>query len=110
MSEQAAIEWHRVAKASEVGEDEPRAVRVGDDIVAIYNVGGAFYATDDVCTHEFASLSEGYVEGDVIECPLHAGRFHIPSGKAMSAPVTEDLRTYPVKVEDGDVYVGISAD
>ncbi len=110
MSEQAAIEWHRVAKASEVREDEPRAVRVGDDIVAIYNVGGAFYATDDVCTHEFASLSEGYVEGDVIECPLHAGRFHIPSGKAMSAPVTEDLRTYPVKVEDGDVYVGISAD
>ncbi len=110
MSEPEAIEWHRVARASEVAKEEPRAVRVGDDLIAIYNVDGAFYATADVCTHEFATLSEGYVEGDEIECPLHAGRFHIPSGKAVSAPVTEDLRTYPVKVEDGDIYVGLSAD
>ena len=110
MSEPEAIEWHRVARASEVAKEEPRAVRVGDDLIAIYNVDGTFYATADVCTHEFATLSEGYVEGDEIECPLHAGRFHIPSGKAVSAPVTEDLRTYPVKVEDGDIYVGISAD
>lgn len=110
MSEQTTTVWHRVAKASEVAEDEPSAVRVGDHFIAIYNVGGTFHATADVCTHEFASLSEGFVEGDVIECPLHAGRFHIPSGKALSPPVTEDLRTYPVKLEGEDVYVGIPAD
>ena len=100
MSEQTTTEWHRVAKASEVAEDEPSAVRVGDHFIAI----------SDVCTHEFASLSDGFVEGDLIECPLHAGRFHIPSGKALSPPVTEDLRTYPVKLEGEDVYVGIPAD
>jgi NAD(P)H-dependent nitrite reductase small subunit len=110
MNEQSAVEWHRVATASEVEEDEPRAVRVGDESIAIYKVEGAFYATSDICTHEFASLSEGFIEGDVIECPLHAGRFHIPSGKALSPPVSEDIRTYPVKVEDGNIFVGVSAD
>ena len=110
LSEQPAIEWHRVARTSEVEEDDPKAVRVGDHLIAIFNVGGTIYATADVCTHEFASLSEGFVEGDVIECPLHAGRFHIPSGKALSPPVTEDLGTYPVKLEGDDIYVGVPID
>ncbi len=107
MSEAETTEWHRVAETSEVSEDQPKAVRVGDHLIAIFNVGGKFYATHDICTHEFATLSEGFVEGDVIECPLHAGTFHIPTGKALSPPVTEDLRTYPVKVEGDDIYVGI---
>ncbi len=110
MSEQPAIEWHRVARTREVEEDDPKAVRVGDHLIAIYNVGGTIYAIADVCTHEFASLSEGFVEGDVIECPLHERRFHIPSGKALSPPVTEDLSTYPVKLEGDDIYVGVPAD
>ena len=58
-------------------------------------------------THEFAFLSEGFVDGDVIECPLHAGTFDILTGKAMSPPVTEDLRTYSVKVEGDDIYVAV---
>ena len=110
MSETKATEWHRVAKTGEVAEDEPKAVRVAEHLIAVYKVGGTFYATNDLCTHEFAALSEGFVEGDVIECPLHGGTFHIPTGKALSPPVTDDLRTYPVKVEGDDIYVGIPRD
>ena len=103
-------EWHRVAKTDDVLEDEPKAVQVGNEYIAIYKIDGTFYATDDICTHEFASLAEGFIEGDVIECPLHAGQFHIPTGKAMSPPVTEDLRTFAVKVEGEDIYVEVAED
>ena len=101
-------EWHLVAKTSEVLADEPKAVQVGNEYIAIYKIDGTFYATDDICTHEFASLAGGFIEGDVVECPLHAGQFHIPTGKAMSPPVTEDLRIYAVKVEGDDIYVEVA--
>lgn len=110
MADETTDRWHRVAKMGEVAEDEPKAVRVGDHVVALYNVDGTYFATHDICTHEFASLSEGYVEGDVVECPLHAGRFHIPTGKALVAPVSEDLRTYPVKVVGDDIYIEVTED
>ena len=100
--------WHLAATTSEVLVDEPKAVKIGEHHVAIYNVDGAYYATDDICTHEFASLCEGFIDGDIIECPLHAGQFHIPTGKAMSPPVTEDLRTFKVKVEGDEIYVEVT--
>ncbi|MFP6744644.1 MAG: Rieske 2Fe-2S domain-containing protein, partial [Alphaproteobacteria bacterium] len=68
--------WHLAAKTSEVLVDEPKSVKIGDEYVAIYNVDGTYYATDDICTHEFASLCEGFIDGDIVECPLHAGQFH----------------------------------
>ena len=108
MNQTTAGDWHCVAKIDEVLEDEPKAVQIGNDYIAIYRIDDAFYATDDICTHEFASLAEGFVDGDCIECPLHAGTFHIPTGKAMTAPVTEDLRTYPVKVEGDDIFINIA--
>ena len=100
-------DWHLVAKTDEVQEEEPKAVQVGNEYIAIYRVDGKFYATDDICTHEFASLCEGFIDGDIVECPLHAGQFHIPTGKAMSPPVTEDLKTFAVKVEGDDIYVEV---
>ena len=103
-------DWHLVAKTDEVREDEPKAVQVGNQYIAIYRVDGKFYATDDICTHEFASLCEGFIDGDIIECPLHAGQFHIPTGKAMSPPVTEDLKTFAVKVGGDDLCVGVPKD
>ena len=103
-------DWHLVAKTDEVQEEEPKAVQVGNQYIAIYRVDGKFYATDDICTHEFASLCEGFIDGDIIECPLHAGQFHIPTGKAMSPPVTEDLKTFAVKVEGDDLYVEVPKD
>jgi nitrite reductase/ring-hydroxylating ferredoxin subunit len=108
MNDSTGDDWHRVAKTDDVLDDEPKAVQIGNDYIALYRLDDKFYATDDICTHEFASLAEGFVDGDCIECPLHAGKFHIPTGKAMTAPVTEDIRTYPVKVEGGEIFVNLA--
>lgn len=103
----SASDLHRAARATDIGPGEARQVRIGERALALYNVDGTFYATDDTCTHAFALLSEGYIDGDIVECPLHQGCFHIPTGKAMGPPVIQDLRTYPVKVIDGEIYIEI---
>jgi len=107
MSEQRPAGWHYVAKTSEIEEDVPKALRIGDLFIALYKIADRYYATDDICTHEFAMLSEGYVDGDVIECPLHQARFHIPSGKVVGPPADKDLRTFAVQVVGEDVFVEI---
>jgi naphthalene 1,2-dioxygenase system ferredoxin subunit len=100
-------QWVEIAGVDDIDPEEAKSCRVGNVLLALYNVGGTFYATSDICTHAHAHLSDGYIEDDIVECPLHQGRFHIPSGKAVSAPVTEDVRTYPVKVEGGKVFVQV---
>ncbi|WPB57164.1 non-heme iron oxygenase ferredoxin subunit [Xylophilus sp. GOD-11R] len=97
--------WHPIAKTDEVDAGESLQVKVGDDPIAIYNLDGTFYATHDICTHAHAHLSDGYIDGDCIECPLHAGVFHIPTGKAMSGPVQRSIRIYPCRVEGETVLV-----
>ncbi|MEM6679327.1 MAG: non-heme iron oxygenase ferredoxin subunit [Pseudomonadota bacterium] len=72
---------------------------------ALYNTPEGFFATALMCTHEDESLEDGMVIDCVIECPLHGGRFDVRTGKALSAPVSVDLQTYPVKVEGGRVWV-----
>ena len=100
-------EWHLVATIEDVPEEDVIQVVVGDQFFALYNVNGEFFATDNLCTHQHARLSDGFVIDDIIECPLHQGRFHIPSGKPKGAPVSVALDTYATKVEDGKVYVRI---
>jgi nitrite reductase/ring-hydroxylating ferredoxin subunit len=80
-------------------------VEAGDRVLAVFNVDGAFYATDDACTHGPGSLSGGYVEGDVVECDFHGGCFHIPTGKPVKPPCTEPVRTYAVTVRDGKLWI-----
>lgn len=107
MDTEQALEWHSVAKLGDMRDDEPKPVRVGDRLIALYRIDGKIYATDDVCSHEFAMLSEGFIEGDEIECPLHQARFHIPTGEARSAPATEDIKTFSVRVDGEDISVGV---
>lgn len=82
-------------------------VDIGGKTIALYRLGDEVYATDGVCTHGLALLAEGFVDGDKIECPLHQGVFDIRTGKALSGPVTEDLRVYPVRIEGSDVLVDL---
>jgi MocE subfamily Rieske [2Fe-2S] domain protein len=103
-----APQWVEVAQVDEIKDSEVKSCDVGGVYIAVYNVAGTFYATSDLCTHAYAHLSDGYVENDVIECPIHQGRFHIPTGKALSAPVTEDLRTYAVRVQDQKILVQVA--
>ena len=104
------IEFHAVAKTSELDEDEAIQVMVGRKEIALYNLGGEYYATDDICTHAYASLADGYVEEGHIECPLHGACFDIKTGKALTAPASIDLSTYEVKVEGDTIYVGVPSE
>jgi nitrite reductase/ring-hydroxylating ferredoxin subunit len=73
--------------------------------LAVYDVAGEYFVTDDTCTHGKASLAEGYLEGDEIECPWHGGRFCVRTGKATCLPSSEALQTYAVEIEDGEIFV-----
>jgi len=99
--------WHRVASASDLRDHEGLAVDVGGVAVALYRINGALHAIDDVCTHEFAVLSQGFVQDGTVECPLHAAQFDITTGACLSGPAAQDLRTYPVRQEGDDIYVGV---
>jgi len=103
------VQFHAVADTSEVDEGEALQVSVGRADIAIYKIDGDYYATDDTCTHAYASLADGYVENGQIECPLHGACFDIKTGKAMTPPADVDLRTYPVKTEGGKILVGVPA-
>lgn len=99
--------WHRAAAADEVPEGGVIEVMLAGTPIALYRLDGAFYATHNICTHAFARLSEGSVDADTIECPLHQGVFDIRTGEPLEGPVDEPIATYAVKVEDGAVYVAL---
>ena len=95
-----------VLQAADLDEGSVRAVNVpGYPPIAVYNLGGSFFATDDTCTHGNASLAEGDIEGDEIICPFHEGSFEIRTGEAAAPPCLEAIRTYPVSVVDGALHL-----
>ena len=102
-----SVTWHRAAGRSELTPANPLAVEVGGKLIGLFLVDGTVYAVGNLCTHEFAILTDGFVEGEVIECPLHQARFSIKTGKVLSEPADTDLPTYPVKLSGDDVYVGV---
>jgi 3-phenylpropionate/trans-cinnamate dioxygenase ferredoxin subunit len=73
--------------------------------VIVFNLDGAFHAIEDVCTHDYSSLDEGEIDGDVVICPRHGARFSIRTGEALTAPAYEAIPTFPVRVENGVVQV-----
>lgn len=99
--------FHRVLDVAAIAAGEMRHVEIGARLIAVYNLAGDFYATDDRCTHEFAFLSDGMIDGDSVECPLHGGKFHIKTGRAAAPPCTVDLKTYPVMREGPHLLVGV---
>jgi len=101
--------WHRVAALAEIKEGEVIEARAGDTPVALCRVDGKIHALDDNCPHAFAQLSQGFVEGGEIECPLHGARFEIATGRCVAPPADCDVQTYQIRVEGNDVYVGLPA-
>lgn len=96
-----------VAKADSVGPETVIKVEANGLSFALYNVDGDFYATEEICSHAHASLAEGFIIDDTIECPLHGACFSIKTGEALSAPATDPILTYPVRVDGNDVLIGI---
>lgn len=101
--------WARVAAKGDIAEGRCIGVRSGSLDIAIYHLpGGDFRATDNVCSHAYALLSDGWMENGCIECPLHSARFDIKTGRALSAPAFDAVKVFPVKLEGNDVLVKVS--
>jgi nitrite reductase/ring-hydroxylating ferredoxin subunit len=98
--------WLRACSVEDVAPGEAIALPVTPPL-AVFNVDGEFYATDDTCTHEDSSLADGYIDSDVVECAFHFARFSIRDGRALALPATEPLQSYETHVADGMVYVKV---
>ena len=98
----------RVCAKSEVAADSVKAFAVGASTLAVYNIDGKIYVTDDECTHAAASLADGMLDGDVIECCMHMGSFRVPTGEVVDPPCEVPLRTYQVILEGDDVFVDLN--
>ena len=96
-----------LCKAEDVAAGEVRRIEAAGLTLAVYNLDGDFCVTDDACTHGPGSLSEGFVEGDTIECNFHQGVFNIRTGACVKPPCMVPVRTYRTIVEDGRVYVEV---
>ena len=97
-----------LCKTDEVAVGAALKVEKDDMVLAVFNVEGEFYVTDDNCTHGPGSLSEGYIEGDVVECNFHNGAFNIRTGEVVLPPCMIPIRTYKTVVEDGAVFIELS--
>lgn len=105
-----AGEWHYAVNAADLDDEDIVQVVVNSLELAVCRIKGKFYATEDQCTHGHASLSEGVVVGDVIECPIHQGRFCARTGAPRGGPVSVPLRTFPIKVEKDQVFVQVDSE
>jgi 3-phenylpropionate/trans-cinnamate dioxygenase ferredoxin subunit len=95
-----------VAQVSEIGPGQREVFDVNETYVAVFNVGGVYYAIEDICTHDDGPLVEGEVDGFEIECPRHGARFDIRSGQVTRMPAVEPVHWYPVRVEGNAIQVG----
>ena len=97
--------WQRVGPADELDEEDVMPFEYNGREYAIYHTTDGYFASDGMCTHEEEPLADGLVIDNVIECPLHQGRFDVRSGKALSAPVCVDLQTFAVQVHAGAIFI-----
>jgi naphthalene 1,2-dioxygenase system ferredoxin subunit len=97
--------WVRAASRGDLADGEVLGLVLAGREIALYDIDGQLYATDDVCTHAYARLSDGWLDKGEIECPLHAGRFDVKTGKALCPPVTDALKTYPLRLVDDEIQI-----
>jgi nitrite reductase/ring-hydroxylating ferredoxin subunit len=100
-------EYSRVASTGEIGPGKMKCVQIDGRRMLLANVDGTFFAADALCTHEDASLCTGSLHGEFVKCPLHGSRFNLRTGQVMEEPAEENLRIYPVRIEDGNVLVSL---
>ena len=96
-----------LCSAAEVAPGTALKVETGELALAVFNVGGEFFVTDDMCTHGPGSLSEGYIEDDVVECNFHNGQFNIKTGAVVGPPCMVPVKTYKTTVENGRVLIEV---
>lgn len=100
------MDWLEVIAASALADGEHVVVDVDGDDVALFNIGGEFYAIRNQCSHAEVPLADGQLDGDEIVCPLHGARFCVKTGQVKCAPAYENVARYPVRLENGKVLIG----
>jgi len=100
-------QWIAVGAFEDIDDEDVMRFDHGGHTYAVYRVGNGVYASDGLCTHEQAHLCDGYLMDHVIECSKHNGRFDIRDGRPLGAPVCIALKTYPAKVEGGQIFIEI---
>jgi nitrite reductase/ring-hydroxylating ferredoxin subunit len=104
--DEASGGWVKVATQSELPPGSMICVQPAADPIAVYHLeDGTLCATDAICSHQYALLTDGLLEADVVECPLHAAQFNVRTGEALSDPAEVDLKTYEVRVEGVDILL-----
>ena len=94
-------------KVGELDGGDVKAVDAGERTVLLSNVDGELFAIDDECTHEACPLSEGYLDGDILECSCHGSMFNVRTGEVVEGPAEQAVPTYSVEVEDDTVYISV---
>jgi len=98
-------EWTAVGDRSQVEADNPLAAVAGTTPVGIYEVDGALHAIEDICPHAAANLTQGFVDGAEVECPLHNAVFDVTCGRHLRGEPCRDVRSFPVRIVDGRIEV-----
>jgi len=97
----------KVATRAQIKSGDALCVKVGNERIALFNVDGDIYATDDTCSHAQASLSDGWLEDGEVTCPLHGAVFDVATGRALTLPATKPVRTYETHLEGDDIYIEV---
>ncbi len=105
--DESKLEFVEIAPVSELPNGERLFVELGDKPIVIFNIAGQFFAIGDVCSHDDGPLGDGMIEGHNVVCPRHGAEFDVRNGKAMQMPAVVDIPAYPVRVQDGNIFVGI---
>ncbi len=103
----ATAEYVDIGPAAEVGSGQRKLVEIDGLSIAVFNIAGSYYAIADVCSHDDGPVAEGDLYDTEIECPRHGARFDVRTGKVLSFPAIVDIPSYPVKVENGEILVGL---
>ncbi|GAP11163.1 ferredoxin subunits of nitrite reductase and ring-hydroxylating dioxygenases [Bellilinea caldifistulae] len=99
--------FYTVAKVEDLPPGERLFVEIGDVSIVVFNIAGKYFAIGDVCTHDDGPLGDGELDGHQIICPRHGARFDVRNGKVLSLPAVVDIPTYPVRVTENDIEVGV---
>ncbi len=97
--------WIYACETNELEMDDVIGLTIEDKRIAVYQIKEGYFATDGLCSHEQADMTNGYVEGDFVECPKHNARFSIITGEALRRPACDGIKTYAVKIEKGCIYL-----
>jgi len=100
-------QWHAIGAVDDFFEDTPMPAEAAGHALCVVRRGDEVFALADLCSHGNARLSDGFIEGDDVECPFHQGRFCLRTGAATEAPATEAVATYPIQIKDGAVWVAV---